>query len=129
MTPHVANDPHVALGIDTDPRLDLVGADDPATANRPLPGIADLDAQLTRLDAVVAELAVPPVDRDPVLWAAHEFARCAQLLIGTRVPGDETPASDLGPALDHARSAMLSLTMARRHEANAGTVVDPPIGG
>ena len=77
---------------------------------------------LARLEAVVAELAAPPVDRDPVLWAAHEFARCAQLLIGTRTPGEDAP-TDLGPALDHARSAMLSLTMARRHEA--GTTVLP----
>ena len=115
MTHFMTHDPQVALGIDTDPRLDHDPRLDPAGA--------DLGAQLARLEAVVAELSSPPVDRDPVLWAAHEFARCAQLLIGARTPGDDEPA-DLGPALDHARSAMLSLTMARRHQA--GTSVLPP---
>jgi hypothetical protein len=114
MTHFMTRDRQVALGIDTDPRLDAVGA--------------DLSTQLARLEAVVAELAAPPVDRDPVLWAAHEFARCAQLLIGTRAPGDDA-AADLGPALDHARSAMLSLTMARRHQAGAAGPRDlPPVG-
>lgn len=115
MTRFVTDDAHLALGIGTDPRLD---AD-------PRPG-TDLDAQLARLDAVVAELAAPPVDRDPVLWAAHEFTRCAQLLIGARTPGDEASQRDLSSALDHARSAMLSLTMARRDEV-AGRSLPPGV--
>lgn len=108
MTHSVTNDPHVALGIDTDPRLDPVDPDRPA----------DLGTQIARLEAVVADLASPPVDRDPVLWSAHEFARCAQLLIAARTPAgaDGAASADLASALDHARSAMVSLTMARRGE-------------
>lgn len=106
MTHSVTNDPHVALGIDTDPRLDPVDPDHPA----------DLRAQLARLEAVVADLASPPVDRDPVLWSAHEFARCAQLLVAARTGDGAAPSGALSSALDHARSAMVSLTMARRGE-------------
>ena len=75
-----------------------------------VPSRQDLDTQLARLDAVVGDLGTAPADRDALLWAAHEFARCARLLIETR----GRPGADLDPAFAHARSAMLSLTMARR---------------
>lgn len=71
----------------------------------------DLDATLACLDAVVRDLGAPPADRDAVLWAAHEFATCAWLLVGAR---DDPDA--VGATVDYARSAMACLTIARRQD-------------
>lgn len=80
-------------------------------------GVAvDLDATLAHLDEVVRELGAPPADRDAVLWAAHELASCARLLVRSRDGDAPHGAADLGPAVDCARSAMASLTIARRQD-------------
>lgn len=81
----------------------------------------DAEALLARLRSVVHDLARAPADRDPALWAAHEFTRCAQMLLGARSRGAEA-AADLQPILDHARSAMVSLTMARRASGGSDTI-------
>lgn len=129
MTHFATPDPLLDGWIGASPDADLDRGFDGALGTaqgEPDPG-PDLGAQLARLNAVVRDLASPPADRDPVLWAAHEFSKCAQTLLaahgagahgsaGGSEAGAEVPDGDLGAALDFARSAMLSLTIARRAE-------------
>ena len=71
----------------------------------------DLDDIDSHLAAVVAGLASPPADRDPVLWAAHEAAMCARALLALRA-GD--PEADWASVLASARAAMATVSYARR---------------
>jgi hypothetical protein len=66
--------------------------------------LAGLDEHLA---AVVAGLAAPPADRDPLLWAAHEAVLCARALLALRA-GD--PTADWASV----RASMAAVSYARR---------------
>ena len=79
-----------------------------ATAGLDLVDLADLDGHLA---AVVAGLAAPPADREPLLWAAHEAVLCARALLALHA-GD--PAADWPTVLASARASMAAVSYARR---------------
>ena len=99
----------------------------PAEAADGVLGVAvDLDAVQAHLDAVVRELGAPPADRNAALWAAHELATCAQLLVRSRAGSGHDGAADLAGAMDYARSAMGSLAIARRQDPALTDGWSPP---